>query len=99
VYAILRPSGENWPWHEKLLTVRVVEAVDRTEVRMVHGGEDLRFPAEACEALRVVREGVGKDLQRDVAIQLGIARPIHFAHAAGTECRDDFVRATTNAGL
>jgi hypothetical protein len=33
------------------------------------------------------------DLDRDLAIQLRVARAIDLAHAAGAERRDDFVRA------
>ena len=41
---------------------------------------------EPGEAVGVVREhGFGQDLERDVAIQLRIARAIHLAHAAGAE--------------
>ena len=33
-----------------------------------------------------------------LAIQPRVPRPIHFAHAAGTEWSDDFVRAEPRAG-
>ena len=41
---------------------------------------------------------VGQDLDRDVAIQLRVARAIDLAHAAGADRHDDFVRAEASAG-
>ncbi len=35
---------------------------------MVEAGENLRLPLEPGEALRVSREGVGEDLQRNFAV-------------------------------
>ena len=37
---------------------------------MVQRGEQLRFALEAREAVGIVREDVGQNLDRDVAIQL-----------------------------
>ena len=42
--------------------------------------------------------GVRKDLQRDVAIQLRVARAIDLAHAARADRRGDFIDAETGAG-
>ena len=46
----------------------------------------------------IAGEGLGQDLDRDVAIQLRVARAIHLAHAAGPEGREDFVGAEASAG-
>ena len=54
----------------------VLEAVDRRDVGMVEGGEHLRFSAEPCDAITIKREGLRQDLQRDIAIELGVARAI-----------------------
>jgi hypothetical protein len=75
-----------------------VETVDRADVRMVERSEDLRFTAEAGKALRVVREGVRKDLQRDIPTELGVLRAIDLTHAAAAKQRHDFVSAEANAG-
>ena len=77
----------------------VLEPVDRPDVRMVERGQHLRFALETGEAIRIAREGVRQDLQRDLAIQLGIARAIDLAHAAGPEGGEDLVRAEADAGL
>jgi len=47
---------------------------------------------------KLKREGFGQDFQRHVALQLGIARAIDFAHAARAEGREDFVGAEFVAG-
>ena len=44
------------------------------------------------------REELGQDLQRDVAIELRVARAIDLAHAACAEGRDDLVGAEARAG-
>ena len=65
---------------------------------MIERGEDFGFALEAREAVGIVRERVGQDLDRDVALQPRVARAIHLAHAAGAEQRVDFVRAEASAG-
>ena len=61
------------------------EAVDVRDVRMIQRREGLGFAGEPRQAIRIIRERVGQDLQRDVAIELRVARPIHLAHAARAE--------------
>ena len=58
---------------------------------------DLRFALEAREPIGVGRERVGQDLDRDVAIQLRVARAIDLAHPAGAERRQDLVGAEPRA--
>ena len=60
----------------------VLEAVDLRDVRMIQRGERLRFALEARQAVGVGRERLGQDLDRDVAIELRVARAIDLAHAA-----------------
>ncbi len=74
------------------------EAVDVRDVRMIQRGEGLRFALEAREPVGVARERLGQDLDRDVAIELRVARPIDLAHAAFADLRGDFVDAETGAG-
>ena len=42
------------------------------DVRMIERGQHLRFPLEACQPLGVVDEGFRKDLQRNIAVELGV---------------------------
>ena len=69
----------------------VFEAVDRRDVRVVQRRQHLRFPLEAGQPLGVVDEGVGEDLQRDIAVELGVAGLVHLAHAAYPELFADNV--------
>ena len=67
-------------------------------LRMVQRREGLRFAREPREAIGIARERVGQDLERDVAIQLRVARAIHLPHAALADLRGDFVDAEARAG-
>src|SRR5687767_13358980 len=49
------------------------------------------FASEPRDAIRVVGKRIGKNLDRDVAIELRIASAVDLAHAAGAEQRVDFV--------
>ena len=52
---------------------------------MIQRRQDLRLPPESDEAIGVRRERVGKDLERDVAIQFRVMRQVDVAHAARAE--------------
>jgi hypothetical protein len=51
----------------------------------------LRLALESRQALRVARELIRQDLQRDFAVQSGIPCAVHIAHAAGAENGNDIV--------
>ena len=58
-------------------------------------------PALALESLKPLRirgKHVGQELQRDIAPELGVPRPVHLAHAAGADGGEDLVRAEVSAG-
>ena len=57
-----------------------------------------RFALESLEHSRHARHRIGKDFDGDVAVQSAVARTPHFAHAAGTERREDLVWAETRSG-
>jgi len=48
-------------------------------VRVVERRQHLRLALEACAPIRIERERVGDDLQRNVATELRIARAIDLA--------------------
>jgi aryl-alcohol dehydrogenase-like predicted oxidoreductase len=93
----LNPLVEGQPLdefeHESGGPARLFDAVDRADVRLVERGERLRLALEACAPLRIVRERLGKDLDRDRAIELRVTRAINLAHAARANRRDDFLGA------
>ena len=84
---------------ERLHAVRLLEAVDVRDVRMIERGEDLRLAFEPRQAIRIGGEEVRKHLQRDVAIEPRVPRPIHFPHAASPKQRENLVRAEAAAGV
>ena len=65
---------------------------------LVERRQDLRFPFEAGEPVRVVGERLGQHLDRHVAIQFRVVGTVDFAHSARANLADDFVDAETRAG-
>ena len=63
----------------------LLDAVNGGDIRVIEAGEDLRLPRESGEAVRISREGVGQDLQRDLAVELGVGGLPDLAHAALAE--------------
>ena len=80
------------------VSVRLLEAVDVRDVRMVQGGEDFGFALESGQALGVGADGLGQDLDGDLALEVGVGGAIDLAHSAGAEGGDDFIRAEARAG-
>ena len=84
--------------HERADAAALFEAVDGADVRVIQRGERLRFALK-----RASRSGSAtnarEDLDRDVAIELRVARPIDLAHAAGPEGGEDLVRAEAGTGV
>ena len=79
-------------------TAGLFQAVDVGNVGMVEGGERVRFAGESREPIRIIGEGVGQNLQRHVAMELGVAGSIHLPHATFTELRGNFVDAEAGTG-
>ncbi len=79
--------------HERAHAAAFFQSVNLGDMRMVQGRERLGLASETRQTIGIAREGFGKDLQRDVAIELRIARTKHLAHAAGADRCDDFVRS------
>ena len=78
--------------------VSSLEAVDDRDVRMIQRGQRLRFTLEPSEALIVLRERFGQNLDRNLSPQVHIARAILVAHAAFADERGNFVPANPSAG-
>ena len=76
----------------------LADVVEGADVRMVELRDRPRLALEALAELRIGRERVGQDLDRDGAIEARVAGPVDLAHAAGAEGGEDFVRAEAGAG-
>ena len=83
--------------HEGADAVRLLEAVDGGDVRVIERGQDLGFALEPGEPIGVSGERRGKHLERDLALQIHVGRAIHLAHAALTDQGVHFIRADAAA--
>ncbi len=77
--------------HERMRRAAVFKAIDGGDVWMAERGEHLRFSPKSRQPVGIGSERVGQDLQRDVAIELGVASAIHLPHAASAHGIYDFV--------
>ena len=77
---------------------RALEAVDVGDACVVEGREDLRLALEAGEPIGIGGKSLGKQLDRDVASELRVRRPVDVAHAARAEGRHDPVGSETGLG-
>jgi len=77
---------------------RLFEAINGGDVRVIERRENLRLAAEAGDAVRRECEGGRKNLQRNVATELRVARLIDLAHSAGADGARYFVRTDASAG-
>ena len=64
---------------------------------MIQCREQLGFAMKPGEPLGVSGKAVRQDLDRDVALQPGIACAIHLAHAARSQQVQNLVRAESGA--
>ena len=63
----------------------VFEAVDVRDVRVVQRRQRLGFAGEPRQPFGVAGEEIGQHLDRDIAVERRVARPIDLAHPAGAE--------------
>ena len=70
---------------------------DLRDVRVIEAGEDLRLPLEPGEAIRVIGKGDGEDLQRDLAVKLGVGGLPDLVHTPLAEQSGHVVMAETGA--
>ncbi len=71
--------------HQRHDTVRLFEAMDRCDVRIMERCQELRFAAESSEPRRVRGERAGQHLDRDVTVELRIPRAVDLAHSTLAE--------------
>src|SRR5262249_43820421 len=70
---------------------RLLDAEDLRHVRMVERRERARLALEPPRALFVLGEGLGQDLDRDLAAELRVLRAVHLPHRARAERSEDRV--------
>ena len=60
---------------------------------MIQRSQHLGLALEPAHSIRVAEHAVGQDLQRDIAVQRGVARAIDFAHSARADKGENLVRS------
>ena len=87
-------------FHDEIrLAFVVADEIDLDDVRIVERGHAARFAQEALLDRLVVRERIGKHLDRDVAVQRSLEALVDHAHAAASEFGDDVVVAEARSHL
>ncbi len=77
--------------HEEAASLGALESIDGRDAGVIQRREQTRFALEAPQSFGIVGEGVGENLDGDVAAQARVAGAIHLAHAACADLLDDFV--------
>ena len=72
--------------------------VDGEDVGMVQGAGGSGFPLEPTQPIRVRGHRIGQHLDRHLAPDSGIARPVHLSHSARSERRKNLVASELLAG-
>ena len=78
--------------------LRLFDAVNGGDVRMIERGEHFRFALKARESIGIGRQRRRKNLERDLTLELGVSRPVDLTHSAFANWRGDFVDADSSAG-
>src|SRR5215470_5851866 len=65
---------------------------------MIQRSQHLRFALKASQPLGIVRKRFGENLDRYITPEFCVVGLADFAHAAGANLREEFVRAETCAG-
>ena len=68
--------------HEGVQAGRFLEPIDRRDVRMIEGSERLRLALESDQTFGVSGECVRQDLDRDLATERRVCRPVDLPHPA-----------------
>ncbi len=76
------PFGQRFALYQfedqKPRALRFLKVVDRRDVGVIERRENFRFSLKSADAFAIPRELVGKNLDRDLAFQLRVPRPVHF---------------------
>ena len=76
----------------------VLQSIDGRDVGMIHRREGLRLACESRQPFPVARERRGEHLDRDVAVELGVAGAKHLAHPTRANGVHDLIRSEPRAG-
>ena len=71
--------------------VLLADVMNGADVRMVQRGRGTRLLLEPAEGVRIPRDGLGQELERDEPVQADVFGLVHHAHSAATHLFDDAV--------
>ena len=85
-------------FHDQRSTASALfDAVNRGDVGVIQRRQAPRLPREPRQAIGVSGHGVRQNLDRHVAAEPRIPRPIDLAHTSGTEGTDNLIRSDVHA--
>ncbi|MEO6400549.1 MAG: hypothetical protein ABIP62_00915 [Vicinamibacteria bacterium] len=77
----------------------VFETIDLRDTRVIERRQQPGFAFEASQALWVLSEGAGQDLDRDIPAELRIPGAIDLAHATRADGTNNLIRSEAGAGF
>jgi len=83
--------------HERLDAAGVLQSVHGRDVRMIQGGENLRFALKTREPVGIGRHRGREDFDGDLTFQFGVVGAVHLAHAARPKRRQNFIATETGS--
>ena len=84
--------------HERVQIGELLESVDGGDAGVVQCCEEFCFQPKARQPVSVLRERRWEDLDRDLALQFCVRRPIDLAHSTFADLRGDLVDAEARSG-
>ena len=85
--------------HDEGLTFVLADFVNRTDVGMIESGGGAGLPFESRNPDRILAKRVRENLNRNLASQFLVLRPIHLSHATFSQGREDFIVSERRARL
>src|SRR5262249_20149815 len=87
-----------WQWAFERLTFNqlhyqgvILNSIDLGDIRVIERSQHLCFAGETGHPLGILREGLRKDFDGDLAMELRVRRTIDFAHPALAELGGDVI--------
>ena len=100
-WSLLDPISQGRPFdqlqYQRPSTAAFFDTVDLRDVRMIETGEDLRLALEPSKSIRIFGKRLGQDLQRHLAVELGIGGLPHLTHPTFTNLGGDCAMAESCA--
>ena len=90
-------SAQRFAIHQFADDVTFTDVVYGHNIRVIERRHDTRFLFESLAARRIAGQFGRQDLQRHIASEPGVSRPIDFAHAARAERSNNLVRAKSSS--